>query len=107
MTKMKIWLIPLKDKRGEELCTHMYNPLQRFISRVKVRRSIRRLGYQIRKTSKEEQIFDRDKNLVGKLKTVNYNRHNIEPTVFLSKNYLMPWLKEAITKSGCSWDYLN
>lgn len=103
----KLWLIPLRDKRGEELCTGMYNPLERIIVRFKVRRNLKKLGYLIERRFKEDKIFDKDFNLIAKLKTVFYNSMNIEPTVFINRKYDSEKLKNAVQKSGCSFDYLK
>lgn len=97
----------LKDKRGEELCTGMYNPLERAVVRFKVRRNLKRLGYAIERSLKEDKIFDKDFNLIAKLKTVFYNRMNIEPTIFIDRKYDSEKLKNAIQKSGCSFGYLE
>ncbi len=105
---MKLWLIPLNDKRGEELCTHMYSPFRRFIAKFKVKRTLREMGYDIRKNvlnKKEIVILNERGSLVGKLKTVHYNRSNIEPTVFLKESF--NFLENTIKKYGCDVEYIK
>jgi len=100
----------IKDKRGEELCTHMYTPFARFIARSKAKRGIKKLGYNIVKSAdgRETLIFDRSYALIGKIKTIRYNRQNIEPTVFLkNKIGYSGKLERAILNSGCSVEYFD
>lgn len=97
----------MNDKRGEQLCTGRHNPLERAVVRFKVRRNLKRIGCTIEKSFKEDRIFDRDFNLIARLKTVNYNRMNIEPTVFIDRKYDSEKLRKTILELGCSWDYSN
>lgn len=107
---MKLWLIPLNDKKGEELCTHMYNPFGRLLARIRVRINLESLGYRFKRNVSERgelSILDKNNNLIGKLKTVHYNKHNIEPEVLLNIKQPNYKLTNAILKAGCSIEYFN
>ena len=114
----KLWLIPLKDKRAEEIFSHNYNIFQFLMAKHRVKKSLKNLGYKLKKDAlnKEELlILDKNNSLIGKLKeervyTYEDGRKEVkclEPLVLFDRYYVSTTLRQAVLESGCSIGYLK
>ena len=68
---------------------------------------LKRIKHSLYEARNEYQILDDKNNLVAKIRTSSHDMSITKPMAFLDRYYSTMRLKRALTKAGCSIEYIN